>query len=191
VTRLLHGEEFEGKFHTFRSSVFRLETLQVYADSGEDDAISAFERGDLSPPPDPEQDAWEAMIRANRAAGRTMQRVHVVTEPLTLYMQFELAWAYPPNIAAGEDVRVIAAGGGWPSTLPHMDFWLFDDSEVMVARYKPDGSWLGVEQVDDRALLVSACQWRDAALALSMTWAQFMDRHPAVMSRVPVGVRNG
>ena len=191
MTRLLKGEEFEGKFHTYRSSVFRLETLQVYADSGEDDAIEAFERGDLSPPPDPEQDAWEAMIRANRAAGRTMQRVHVVTEPLTPYMQFELAWAYPPNIAAGEDVRVVAAGDGWPSTLPRMDFWLFDDTEVLVARYRPDGSWLGVEQVDDPALLADARRWRDAAVAASVPWAEFMARHPDVLSRVPAGVHHG
>lgn len=191
MTRLLHAEEFERKFHTFRSSVFRLETLQVYAGSGEDDAIEAFERGDLSPPPDPEQDAWEAMIRANLAASRTMQRVHVITEPLTPYMRFELAWAYPPNIAAGEDVRVVAADDGWPSTLPHMDFWLFDDSEVLVAQYEANGSWLGVEQIDDARLLADARMWQAAAVAASMPWADYMQRHPALLARVPAGVRHG
>jgi hypothetical protein len=33
-------------FHTFQYSVFRLETLQVYAGSGEDEGIAAFHRGD-------------------------------------------------------------------------------------------------------------------------------------------------
>jgi hypothetical protein len=45
LTRLLRGEEFDAKFRQFQSSVFRLETLQVYRGSGEDDAIAAFQSG--------------------------------------------------------------------------------------------------------------------------------------------------
>src|SRR5439155_13702096 len=107
LTHFLRGEEFDARFRQFRSSVFRLESLQVYRGSGEDDAILAFQAGLAEPPEDPEQTEWEEMIRANRRAGRVMQRVHVVIEPLSPYMRFELTWAYAPNVAAGEDIRII------------------------------------------------------------------------------------
>jgi hypothetical protein len=44
---------------------------------------------------------------ANRDAGRTQQRVHVVTEPLTDYLAYELTWEYGLHAAAGEDIRII------------------------------------------------------------------------------------
>ena len=45
-----------------------------------------------------------------------MQRVHVVTEPLSDYIRFELT-GYAPNVEAGEDVRVISVREGepWPA----------------------------------------------------------------------------
>lgn len=45
LTRLLRGEVFDAKFRKCRVSVFRLETLQVYRGSGEEDAIAAFQSG--------------------------------------------------------------------------------------------------------------------------------------------------
>jgi hypothetical protein len=58
------------------------------------------DRGDASPPPDQEQDDGEATIREHRRAGRLLERVHVVVEPLTDYVRYELTWAYAPNVAA-------------------------------------------------------------------------------------------
>ena len=42
------------------------------------------------------------MLAANHRAGRVQQRVHVVAEPLTAYLRYELTWQYGPNAAAGE-----------------------------------------------------------------------------------------
>lgn len=67
-------------FRTFHYSVFRLETRQVYAGSGEDEGLAAFHRGDPQPPPDPAEDEWATLLRANREAGRVQQRVHPVTD---------------------------------------------------------------------------------------------------------------
>ena len=75
----LRGADFERLFTEFRRSVFRLETLQVYRGSGEDEWIAAFHSGARTPPPDPAQDAWEEMIRANRARFGSIERaVHIV-----------------------------------------------------------------------------------------------------------------
>jgi uncharacterized protein DUF6879 len=190
LTQFLRGEEFDARFRQFRSSVFRLETLQVYRGSGEDDAIAAFQAGLAEPPEDPEQTDWEEMIRANLRAGRVMQRVHVVIEPLSPYMRFELTWAYAPNVAAGEDIRIIPMRENeWPSELPRQDFWLFDDVELFAARYADDGMWLGVEQVADPAQLVAARRWRDAALRLALPWREYMAERPELAARIPAAVR--
>ncbi|MGH3937593.1 MAG: DUF6879 family protein [Pseudonocardiaceae bacterium] len=63
------------------------------------------------------------MIDANARAGKAVQRVQVVLEPLTDYLRFELTWGYEPNVAAGEDVRIIPVGqgGSWPDDVPQHD----------------------------------------------------------------------
>jgi hypothetical protein len=190
LTRFLRGEEFDARFRQFRSSVFRLETLQVYRGSGEEDAISAFQAGLAEPPDDPEQADWEEMIRANLRAGRVMQRVHVVVEPLSPYMRFELTWAYAPNAAAGEDIRIIVVRDHeWPPELPRQDFWLFDDVELFAAHYADDGMWLGVEPVADPTRLETARRWRDVALRLARPWREYMAERPELATRIPAAVR--
>ncbi len=173
------------RFRTFRYSVFRLETLQHYAGSGEDEGIAAFERGDPEPPPDPAEEQYAGMVRANRAAGKAWQRVHVVLEPLTDYLAYELTWEYGPHAAAGEDIRIIDATCGWPDDVPHEDFWLFDSRHLFNLRYAADGTWLGVEQVTDPGRVAEACSVRDAAWQQSIPWADYMIRHPTLARRLP------
>lgn len=178
-------EQLEAKLRTFRYSVFRLETLQVYRGSGEDAAIAAFEAGQPTPPDDPEQTEWEAMIRGHRAAGRVMQRVHVIIEPASAYCRFELTFAYAPNVAAGEDVRIVPVVDEWPDDLPRGDFWLFDSSEMFDAHYADDGTWFGVEPVTNPARIVQACRWRDAALHQAQPWADYIGARPDLAARLP------
>lgn len=93
--------EFAEKFHQFRYSAFRLETLQSYGNSAEDADFEAFVAG-RPRPKNPGHEQWQAMVRATVHAGRIIQRVHVVTEPLSQYMRLELTWGYGLNAAAGE-----------------------------------------------------------------------------------------
>ncbi len=184
--QLLPGvAELLERFRTFRYSVFRLETLQVYAGSGEDEGIAAFHRGDPDPPPDPAEDEYAATVRAHRAAGRTQQRVHVVTEPITDYMAYELTWEYGPHVVAGEDIRIIPASRRWPADVPAQDFWLFDSQHLFDMHYAADGTWLGVEPMADASAVVEACFVRDAALHQSIPWRDYMSRHPELVRRVP------
>ncbi|MGH3872805.1 MAG: DUF6879 family protein [Pseudonocardiaceae bacterium] len=156
--RLPGVDQLVAAFRTFRYSVFRLESLQVYAGSGEDEGITAFHRGDPDPPPDPAEDEWAALLRANRDAGRLQQRVHVATEPISDYLAYELTWQYGPHVAAGEDIRIIAVHGAWPDDVPQSDFTLFDSSRLFQLSYRPDGTWLGAQPVTDHASVVAACR---------------------------------
>jgi hypothetical protein len=179
--------ELREQFRTFRYSAFRLETLQAYAGSDEDPARLAFQRGDPTPPPDPHQDQWLAMLRAHRDAGRTQQRVHIVREPLSDYLAFELTWEYGPHVAAGEDIRIIPVTDTWPLDVPDKDFWLFDSQQLFDLNYDADGNWLGVQHNTDPAAVARAGFVRDAALHQSTSWADYMATKSALLQRLPKG----
>ena len=144
---------FDEHFEQAQSTISRLETLQNYGNSGEDPALAAFLAGQphLITPAKRE---WTALVRERRAAGCVMQRVHVVTEPITDYLRFELTWGYQPNVDAGEDIRIVPVpmGQQWPPELPERtDFWLFDFSVLYALRYHQNGAWLVTEEVTDPA----------------------------------------
>ncbi len=184
----LDDPEFQGLFRNYRYSAYRLETLQSYGGSGEDEQLAAFAEG-REAPPDPEWDAWLAMIRANTEAGRIKSRVRVVTEPLTLYTQFELAWGYSHTESAGEHVRILPVGAGepWPAELPERkDYWLFDSHKLYAMHYDANGEFLGAESVTDPDRIVRACHLRDVAQHLAVPWADYMATKPELAKRVPL-----
>lgn len=183
-------EQLVAAFHTFKYSVFRLETLQVYADAVEDAGITAFHRGDPEPPPDPVEEEWAAMLRAHRDAGRVQQRVHVVTEPITDYLAYELTWEYGLHTVAGEDIRIIPVTDRWPDDVPRFDFTLFDSQTLFQLNYVPDGTLLSAELVTDAADVVAACFARDAVLHHAMPWREYVSDYPDLIRRLPKGVRS-
>ncbi len=178
--RLIPPHEFRVRDHRFYYSVFRLETLQDYGGSGEDDEIAAFLAGQPRPMLDPEHEQWAAVLRDHRREGRVAQRVHVITEPISDYARWELTWGYAPSVEAGEDIRIVPVSEGvpWPVDIPHCDYWLFDAHELYDMHYDPDGMWLGVELVTDPARIATACHWREAALHHSVPWRQYVQARP-------------
>jgi hypothetical protein len=139
-------------------------------------------------PENPGHEQWQAVVRANVRAGRTVQRVHVVAEPLSQYMQLELTWGYGLNAAAGENIRIIPVHEGqpWPLDVPEStDYWLFDSAELYQPHYDSSGMWLGTEVVTHPARIVAACHWRDAALYHAVTWQEYISDKPELARRVP------
>ena len=150
-------------FRSFRSSAFRLECLSAYAVT-EDDEAQAFDqwlRGEQ--PPETERE-WPKLVASAVAAGKSMQRVRLVSEPPSQYLRFQMAWGYPANVAAGEDIRML--DHEQPGLLK-VDFWLFDDEVAVVLEYDDQGRFL-------RPLVAETvtpyCQARDLALAASMPY---------------------
>jgi hypothetical protein len=107
-----------------------------------------------------------------RAAGRVIERVRIVSEPLTEYTHFEFA-AYRDNIAAGANGRVVPraalgdADQGWASE----DFWIFDESLVVLMSYDDQGRFLGVQQPNDIRSYLKAKQ---RALSLAVDFHAFV-----------------
>jgi hypothetical protein len=161
-------EELQAQFETFSYSAFRLETLQSYAETARDEQ-------------------WITLLKASRRWGKTHQRVHVVTEPLTPAMQEELTAGYEGNVAAGEDIRIVsvAAGDDWPGSLPCFDFWLFDSILLYVMRYEPDGTWAGADRIDDAESIIEACHARDAAMyRWAVPWQTYIASRPDLQRRL-------
>lgn len=141
-------DELDTLYATFTDSVFRLETLQVYDVAHYDERLRVFtEERRLLPPPPPKQE-WLDDIRRLRASGRRVHRVHVLDQPLTPYLVYELA-VYAENVSAGEDVRIADRAVHPDLALLRDDFILFDgdtDHPVVVwVRYSPAGTPLGWE----------------------------------------------
>lgn len=159
-------DAFQELFTGLSESWFRLETLQDYS-AGDTAPQQEFLAGR---PRRPVPSSWETMIRDHVAAGRTLQRVHVVREPLTDYVRWELH-AYQATVEAGEDVRVIPVpdGGSWPPGVPEgYDFWLFDDRDVWSMDYDDTGRLLACELNTDPHAVERHRSWRDAALRASV-----------------------
>jgi len=174
VIRDDEGPEFARLFRDVRTSWFRLETLQRYDVAYERDAFSAFLHGKpAATAPGP----WQAMIRQHVASNRSLARVHVIEEPLTDYIRWELA-AYVPSMNAGEDIRVIPVHrGAWPPGVPRHDYWLFDDERLWLMEYDADGAFQAARHIDDSAAVRQHRQWRDAALAQSISLADYAAAH--------------
>ena len=136
-------------------SVFRLEARQHYGDDPQWQAYVAGERwqdnADLA--------AWCDLVRANTARGVSMQRVHVVTQPWSPYVHFEVEQHYPFNQGAGEGVRLVHAAEQWNAP----DFWLVDDRCAWLLDYDPDGTMTVVRATEQE--LPTLREWRDRAVA--------------------------
>lgn len=121
--------EFSALFENFERPAFRVEARDRYDVEDEREQFAAFLEGKHLRPRTAESDPWLALIAAGRAAGRLIERVRIVSEPLTEYTRFEFA-AYRDNIAAGEQIRVLPRATladtdqGWASE----DFWILDET---------------------------------------------------------------
>lgn len=173
----LDDEDFNRLFREFRYTAYRLETLQRYDVSYEQDEFGRFLAGE-SRGEFPGISAWCDTVRTAVSTGRFMHRVHVVTEPLSDYVRFECAWAYEHTVEAGEDVRLVpVSANDWPAELPHYDYWLFDSSQLVAMHYAESGAFVSGELVTDPGRIVQANLWRDAAVSASVPYRSYA-AHP-------------
>ena len=113
------------------------------------------------------------MIRQHVAAGRRLTRVHVINEPLSDYIRFELN-IYAPNVHAGEDVQLIPVPRDrWRVGVPRHDYWLFDDQRLWLMDYDAGGAFQAARRIDDPAVIEQHRHWRDTALAEAIPLADY------------------
>ena len=128
--------------------------------------LEAFRRGEAVELP--ADHPWITRVRENCGNGRTMERVRVISNPLSDYERFELA-LYPHSRAAGEKIRVVERR----SVEDAEDFWLFDDTVAVVLRYDAAGHFLGADVTSE---VVRFRRQREVVLARSISLEEYQAR---------------
>lgn len=157
---IMTPHEFDTQFmDLFEREAFRFEQLDLYDSPGTQDRVRRFLAGE---PDDPAaRTGWDALLTEARRTGRTISRVHVISEPPTDYLRFELGF-YRGSVAAGEDVRILPRPQAAGLDLPRFDFWLFDRSAAVMV-YDEAGWWLRSELVTNPAFVADCRRWGDVA----------------------------
>jgi hypothetical protein len=154
-------------YRTCRVSAYRLETLQHYVVSDDAERQNAFHAGQPLPAPRPDKVADLRLIRSLREKGRKLGRVHIVDQPLSDYIRYELA-VYAENVAAGEDIRIADRSLRPELITLTRDFVIFDGEtdrpSVILFNYDTDGVLLGYEHTTDQ--MTAARCWRQYRRAL-------------------------
>ncbi|MGO9822467.1 MAG: DUF6879 family protein [Solirubrobacteraceae bacterium] len=164
-------EEFSALFERPERSAFRVEARDRYDVDHEGEEFAAFLEGKNSRPRAADSDPWLALVGAGRARRRVIERVRIVSEPLTDYTRFEFA-AQRDNVDAGEKVRVVPraalayadqAGRARISGSSTRSWWS--------SSYDERGRFLRVQQPKDIRLYLEAKQ---RALSLAVDFQAFV-----------------
>lgn len=138
----ISDDEFDRLLTEFENTSIHLETRDAYGTAIELPYMAKWANGE---PDDLEWlQGWCATLRDHVAAGRTVRRARIVSEPLSDYQR----WSYSiaaPMVDAGEDIRWIPRRRVSSVAIPGNDFYLLDDRLVIFLHYSGDG--LGVDKV--------------------------------------------
>lgn len=167
--------EFGALFERYEHTAFRLETRDRYNEPYTAEALRRYLAGE--PIDYSEREPWGDKVRAAVARGKRMERVRVVTEPLTDYVRYSMHIARLNN-EAGEDIRYLPRARAADLDLPDVDFWLFDSIKAAVLHYDDDDRSLDQRDLVDDAEFVAQCnRWRDAAWHYAARRDEFAAKH--------------
>lgn len=140
------GEELLDAYRRFTHKAVRLETLQHYEVPGDEERQRAFHEG-RPLPPRPEKIASVQIIRSAAEAGKRISRIHIVDQPLSDYVRYEIEAAYLENAAAGEEILIADRAADPGLEALRDDFVLFDadtdHAAVIWYRYTDAGEIMG------------------------------------------------
>ncbi|MET7334277.1 DUF6879 family protein [Nonomuraea sp. NPDC005650] len=137
---IVSNEEFDALLTSFDRSAIHLETRDAYGTEIELPHMAKWAAGE----PDNLEwlQGWCATLREHAAAGRTVRRARVVSEPLSDYQHWSHSIAHP-MVEAGEDIRWVPrhllTAPGRVTMLPANDFYVFDNQLVVFLTYAGNG----------------------------------------------------
>lgn len=170
----LDDDSFTSLFHDFKESAFRLETLQKYAVDYEKIPFQDFMNG-KERYTHPIQAEYATLVKGHTENGRSMSRVHVISEPLSDYVRFEILWPYLDSLNAGEDIRLLSTERNkWPQNLPKKDFWIFDSEKVAVMNYDDNGSFIGANLLSEASTVQKYLAIKKAAIDASIPYNAYV-----------------
>ena len=164
--------DFDDVFDSFKHSAFRLEALDTYRDVEEASDFERFLKGELFP--ESKNAEWCAWVQEQTNLSKEVQRVHVVSMPLTPYMRFEIDWRYIFNESAGERIYIIDRSKLPDLEFPLKDFWLFDDNILFEMSYDSEGRFLSAKADADDSSVVAHQRLAQALMSSAMSLRKFL-----------------
>jgi hypothetical protein len=162
--------------HTTRSA-FRLETLDRYTVDSDEGNVERYLAGEEGPSWAQGSD-WMDYLQQEKASGIRRYRVHIAESPLSDYLRYECEWGYVYTSQAGEEIYILdTAENPRPPGLIDEDFWLYDDTHVVVMHYDGDGRFITAEALPDSET-PRYRRYRDLALSAAVPFADYWQRHP-------------
>ncbi|WP_330228807.1 DUF6879 family protein [Nocardia sp. NBC_00508] len=138
----ISDDEFDRLLSDFDRESLHLETRDAYGTAVELPHMAKWAEGEHD---DLEWlQGWCSTLRNHVAAGRSVRRARIVSEPLSDYQR----WSYgiaQPMVDAGEDIRWVPRRRVSSLAIPGNDFYLFDDRLVVFLHYAGNG--LGSDKV--------------------------------------------
>lgn len=169
MTQAITEEEFGELFGTFRETAFRLETHAAYAMTIERQGFERFLAGRPQPPAElPWWQAWLNDMAELTRQGKRIARVRFVDTPPTDYQRWEM-WATRWHLEAGEDIRYLHRSRAHEVGIPTGDWWLFDDTQLVVMGFTSNGEIDDKTLVTDQATIQSYRTWRSLAIRHATT----------------------
>lgn len=165
---LLSTEDMQALFNKFEHSAFRMELQQTYVIPHEGSGFRLWLDGREKP--EGHNSGWTDMVSRHTDNGKTMQRLKAVRRPFSDYTRFLFDWAIPANVAAGEDYRILDITDR-DLDIPWQDFWLFDESTVVLLNFESDGTLRDRELVERDA--EPYLKWRDLALSEAAPFGEY------------------
>lgn len=159
-------EQFEELLVTgFSREAIHLETRDAYGTEVELPYMARWTRGERD---DLEWlQGWCATLREHIAAGRSVRRARIVSEPLSDYQHWSRSIAVP-MVEAGEDIRWVPRRLASSLAVPGNDFYLFDDRLAVFLLYSGNGLSVGKVGSSDPADLRLCRSAFEAAWELSI-----------------------
>lgn len=99
---------------------------------------------------------WLDLMTEATGRGIEVRRARIVSEPVSDYILFEHE-VTDANVAAGEQVRWLPRRRATDLTLPGNDFWLFDETLVLINHFDGEGESLEPELITDDPSLAKLC----------------------------------
>jgi hypothetical protein len=144
------GRELGEHLAAVRSTAFRLECLQHYA--GDEEELDEFRRGLPLRERSVRTSPYLRGLAEATIAGQQWSRIHVVEQPLSDYVRFELA-SYVGSAAAGEQVMIADRSASRDLDELRQDFWLLDEqlpgAVALMMHYTISGAFLGANATSD------------------------------------------
>jgi len=178
--RPISDAEWHALFENYKYTARRLEPRDTYnakpADKVHRQQYLAGELTDFS-----HMEGWVSKLASWGAQGKRMQRVRVVTEPLSDDAKYLLAVA-KVNLAAGDEIRYLPRHRAVELRLgpPNEDYWIFDANVAAIINFDEDDNFVSHELVDDPAEIVTRLHHFDAAWCYSVSREEFAAKHGIV-----------